>query len=134
MFIGETQIRVRYAETDQMGYVYYGNYPQYYEVGRVEAMRQLGMPYKKLEENGIMLPVSNLTVKYLKPAYYDDLLTIKTSIKKIPEVRIEFDYEIFNEKEILLNKGSTTLVFVDLKSGRPTMAPTEMIDAIKEFF
>ncbi|MFT4662382.1 MAG: acyl-CoA thioester hydrolase [Patiriisocius sp.] len=134
MFLAETQIRVRYAETDQMGYVYYGNYPQYYEVGRVEAMRQLGMPYKKLEENGIMLPVSHLNVKYIRPAHYDDLLTIKTTIKKIPEVRIEFEYEIYNEKDVLLNIGTTTLVFVDLNSGRPTKAPQEMIDSIKKFF
>jgi len=132
MFLSETKLRVRYAETDQMGYVYYGNYPQYYEVGRVETMRALGMSYKRLEDNGIMLPVANLSIKYIKPAHYDDLLTIKTTIKTIPKVRIEFDYEIFNEKDQLLNMGSTTLVFVDIKTGKPTMAPDELVASLKK--
>jgi len=134
MFVSETQLRVRYAETDQMGYVYYGNYPQYYEVGRVEAMRVLGMPYKKLEDQGVMLPVSHLTVKYIRPAHYDDLLTIKTTIKELPGVRIVFDYEIFNEKKELLNIGSTTLVFVDMNTNKPVKAPDEMLNGMKQWF
>jgi len=134
MFVSETQLRVRYAETDQMSYVYYGNYPQYYEVGRVEAMRECGMSYKEMEANGVALPVSHLSVKYIRPALYDDLLTIKTTIKELPGVRIIFDYEIFNEKKELLNIGSTTLVFVDKKTGRPTKAPQTMIDGMKKWF
>src|SRR4051812_22978661 len=119
MYVSETTVRVRYAETDRMGYVYYGNYAQYYEVGRVEALRQLGMSYRALEDSGIMLPVLDYSVKFFKPAFYDDLLTIKTSITEIPQVRIKFLYEIFNEKGDKLNEGETTLVFIDVKSGKP---------------
>jgi acyl-CoA thioester hydrolase len=89
-FSKETQIRVRYGETDQMGYCYYGNYAQYFEVGRVEALRTVGLSYKELEEQGIMLPVSEFNVKYLSPAFYDDLLTIKTTITKIKGARLVF--------------------------------------------
>ena len=97
MYISETTVRVRYAETDRMGYVYYGNYPQYYEVGRVEALRQIGTSYKEMEDNGVMLPVYTCNIKYHKSALYDDLLVIKTSIKVLPAVRISFDYEIYNQ-------------------------------------
>ncbi len=133
MFVHETTVRVRYAETDQMGYVYYGNYPQYYEVGRVETMRALGMSYKRLESEGVMLPVSNLTIKYIKPAYYDDLLTIRTTISTIPNIKIDFSYEIFNEKGILLNIGTTTLVFVDIKTGKISKAPSAMIEELSKY-
>ena len=91
-FINTTEIRVRYGETDQMGYCYYGNYAQYFEVGRVEALRSLGMSYKALEEQGVMLPVSEFSVKYLSPAFYDDLLTVKTEITAIKGARIYFTY------------------------------------------
>lgn len=127
-----TQLRVRYSETDQMGYVYYGNYAQFFEVGRVEAMRGLGMSYRDLEEQGIMLPVLDYKTKYIKPAKYDDLLTIKTIIRELPEVRIRFEYEVYNEKEELLNKGETTLVFIDMKTNRPRRAPQPMIEALSK--
>lgn len=94
----ETMLRVRYAETDQMGFVYYGNYAQYYEVGRVEAMRSLGFSYKEMEENGILMPVINLNINYKKPALYDDEIRIVTTVSKLPSVRITFDYECFNQK------------------------------------
>ena len=90
MFISTTQIRVRYAETDKMGYVYYGNYAQYFEVGRVEGLRDLGLSYKKMEDEGILLPVVEFQIKYLKPAYYDDLLTIKTTITLVKGALIFF--------------------------------------------
>jgi acyl-CoA thioester hydrolase len=134
MYISETTIRVRYAETDKMGYVYYGNYNQYYEVGRVEALRQLDYSYKKMEEDGIMLPVYTCNIKYLKPAFYDDLLIIKTSIKEMPRVKMIFEYEIFNQKNELLNIGSTTLVFVDIKTNKPCMAPLFLLEKIKIYF
>ena len=123
MYISETQIRVRYAETDQMGYVYYGNYPAYYEVARTEALRQLGTSYHILEEKGVMMPVIDLSIKYLKPAKYDDLLTIKTVVKEIPKMRMHFFYEVYNSNNILLNKGETTLVFISMKKNRPIACP-----------
>ena len=123
MKIHQIQTRVRYAETDQMGVVYHGNYAQYFEMGRVEWLRNLGVSYKWMEENGIMLPVVSLTMNYKKPARYDELLTIKTIFKSLSSVKIEFEYELYNEKDELLTTGSSVLVFVDMKSGRPVNAP-----------
>jgi acyl-CoA thioester hydrolase len=134
MYISETTVRVRYAETDKMGYVYYGNYTQYYEVGRVEALRALGTSYKEMEENGVMLPVYTCNLKYLKPALYDDLLVIKTTIKELPTLKISFDYEIFNQNNELLNIGSTTLVFINISSNKPCRAPESFMEKIKHFF
>lgn len=124
----ETQIRVRYGETDQMAYVYYGNYAQYFEVARVEWLRSFGISYKKLEEQGIMLPVLKLEVNYHKPGKYDDLLTIKTTVKKKPSVRIEFHFEIYNEQKELLTTGFTSLVFIDMKRNRPTKGPESILN------
>tara|TARA_B100000508_G_scaffold118450_1_gene98531 strand:- start:45786 stop:46205 length:420 start_codon:yes stop_codon:yes gene_type:complete len=122
-----TSLRVRYGETDQMGYCYYGNYAQYFEVGRVEALRKMGMSYRELEENGIMLPVSKYSVEYLFPAKYDDLLTITTYITKLDGVRLTFDYEIHNEDQRLVSKASTTLVFVNKETMRPSSPPESFI-------
>ncbi|KGO92853.1 acyl-CoA thioesterase [Flavobacterium subsaxonicum] len=124
----EFKVRVRYAETDQMGVVYHGNYAQYFEMGRVEWLRNLGLSYKFMEENGIMLPVVSLTLNYKKPARYDDLLTVRTILKKQESVKIEFDYEIYNEGGELLTIGNSVLVFVDMKTGRPVAPP----DYVKE--
>ncbi len=134
MYTSETKIRVRYAETDRMGYVYYGNYATYYEVGRVEALRQLGLSYKEMEDSGIMLPVLEYSIKYFKPAFYDEELTIKTIIPEMPQARIKFFYECYNSNNILLNKGETTLVFVNTSSGRPCSAPVSFLEKIKPFF
>ncbi len=117
-----------------MGYVYYGNYAQYYEVGRVEALRKLGFSYKDMEEKGIMLPVLELTINYKKPAFYDDEITIVTTIKEMPSVRITFDYECYNSNKELLNTGKVTLVFIDKKSNKPCQPPTWFRDAIAKFF
>jgi acyl-CoA thioester hydrolase len=117
-------VRVRYAETDQMGVVYHGNYAQYFEMGRVEWLRNMGVSYKWMEENGIMLPVVSLTINYKKPARYDDLLTVKTIFKSQTSVKIEFDYEIYNEKQELLTTGYSMLVFVDMKTSKPTIPPS----------
>lgn len=117
-----------------MGYVYYGNYAQYFEVGRVEWLRALGTDYKSLEESGIMLPVTQLTVNYLKPAKYDDLLTVNTILTKKPLVKIDFDFEIFNEKKELLTTGFTRLVFMDMAKNKPVKAPQHLIDEIYSKF
>ncbi|MGO4818488.1 acyl-CoA thioesterase [Flavobacterium sp. W22_SRS_FP1] len=119
----EFNVRVRYSETDQMGVVYHGNYAQYFEMGRVEWLRNMGVSYKWMEENGIMLPVVSLNINYKKPARYDDLLTVKTIFKSQTSVKIEFDYEIYNENKELLTIASSILVFVDMKTSRPTLPP-----------
>ncbi len=123
--------RVRYAETDQMGVVYHGNYAVYFEMGRVEWLRNLGVSYKKMEETGIMLPVVSLTMNYKKPARYDDLLTVTTRFKSQTSVKIEFDYEIHNEKGELLTTGHSVLVFVDMKTGKPTLPPDYITEKLK---
>ena len=126
----EFKVRVRYAETDQMGVVYHGNYAQYFEMGRVEWLRNLGLSYSFMEKNGVMLPVVSLTINYKKPARYDDLLTVRTIFKKQESVRIEFDYEIFNDKGELLTTGNSVLVFVDMKTGRPISPPDYVLEKI----
>lgn len=134
MFIFTTQIRVRYAETDQMGFVYYGNYASYYEVARVEAFRYLGCDYKSLEEDGIIMPVLDMKVKYHQPAQYDDLVTIKLTVAKMPVLKILFQYELYNEKQVLLNTAETTLVFVDAKTKKPMKFPEKVQAFFKPHF
>ena len=134
MFVYTTKIRVRYAETDQMGYVYYGNYAQYYEVGRVEMLRSLGMTYKSVEESGVMMPVADLNCKYIKPARYDEEITIRVILAKMPSLRIHFRYELYNESDILINIGETSLAFIDIKKKRPCPPPKDFINKIKPYF
>ncbi len=128
------ELRVRYAETDQMAYVYYGNYASYFEVGRVETFRRMGFSYKELEEAGVMMPVLEFKTKYLKPAKYDDLLTIKVIVKEKPGVRIKFDYEVYNEQNILLTIAETTLVFVNSQSGKPCFLPEKFQNIVNPYF
>jgi acyl-CoA thioester hydrolase len=132
MFTHESLLRVRYAETDRMGYVYYGNYATYFEVGRVEAMRALGIPYKMLEDRGILLPVSTYEVKFLQPAFYDDALRIVTTIPSLPTVRIRFEYQAFRD-DVLLCKAATDLVFVDAATGKPMRAPEFVLHCFAPF-
>lgn len=127
----QIQIRVRYSETDQMRVVYHGNYAQYFEMGRVEWLRNKGVSYKWMEENGIMLPVVSLTMKYKKPARYDEVLTLKTVLKNQSNVKIEFDYELYNEAGELLTIANSILVFVDMKSGRPMSPPEYILELLK---
>jgi len=135
MFTAETQLRVRYAETDQMNVVYYGNYAQYFEVGRAESIRQLGFTYKDMEALGVMMPVVEMHCRYLRAAQYDDLLTIKTSLKELPtDHRIEFHQEVFNEKGKLLTSGHVILYFVTSTGFQKTTMPTELYDKLKPFF
>jgi acyl-CoA thioester hydrolase len=126
----QTQIRVRYSETDQMRVVYHGNYAQYFEIGRVEWLRNKGVSYKWMEDHGIMLPVVSLTMNYKKSARYDELLTLKTILKNRTTVKIEFDYELYNESEELLTTGNSILVFVDMKTGKPVSPPQYLTDIL----
>ena len=125
-------LRTRYAETDQMGVVYYGNYPQYLELGRVEWLRSIGFTYKAMEEEGVMMPVVSLQIQYKKPALYDELITIRTKLKELPSTKIEFDYEILNERGELLSTANTILVFVDAKTFRPVHCPEKVLKLIEE--
>jgi acyl-CoA thioester hydrolase len=134
MYQHTTEIRVRYAETDQMGFVYYGNYATYYEVARVEALRALGISYKILEQNGIIMPVIENWSKYIRPARYDDLLHIKLLVKEMPDKRITFEYEVYNEEKKLINLGSTILVFLEKESGKPIKIPDIVLDVLKPYF
>ena len=134
MYQYTTEIRVRYAETDQMGFVYYGNYAAYYEVARVEALRNLSISYKMLEENGVIMPVLENRSKYIRPAKYDDLLSVRLILKKMPDSRITFEYKVFNEEKKLINLGSTILVFLEKESGKPIMAPDVILDVLKPYF
>ena len=127
----QTQIRVRYSETDQMRVAYHGNYAQYFETGRVEWLRNKGISYKWMEDNGIMLPVVSLTMNYKKPARYDELLTLKTILKNRTSVKIEFDYELYNESDELLTTGNSILVFVDVRTGKPMSPPQYIIDILE---
>ena len=135
MYEFNTQVRVRYAEADPMNVVYYGNYAQYFEVGRVESLRNLGISYKGIEDMGIMLPVVELNIKYLRPAKYDDLLTIKSQIKELPtEHKIVFDQEIYNEEGKLLTIGKVKLYFMDSKLGKRASMPALMLKKLSTYF
>lgn len=125
-------LRVRYADTDPMKYVYYGNYAEYLEVARVELFRSLGMSYDEIENQGIWLPVSEFSIKYLKPALYDEMLTIHTFIKNIPGARIEFDYEIYNDSNLKITEAKTTLFFLDAKTGKIIKCPDFLMEMIKK--
>lgn len=130
MITKQHKIRVRYGETDPMKYVYYGNYAQYLEVARVELFRAIGISYNEIENRGIWLPVSEYKIKYIKPAKYDDLLTIETKITKLPTAKIEFEYTIFNEKKEKLTEASTTLFFLDAKTQKIIRCPEFLLELI----
>ena len=135
MYESITQVRVRYAETDQMNVVYYGNYAQYFEVGRVESIRQLGYTYKDMEASGVIMPVVDLHVRYLRPATYDDLLTIKTQVRELPtNHQIEFYQEVFNEQGKMLTSGKVTLYFLELTTRRKTNMPEVLREKLAPYF
>ena len=134
MFEHSTKLRVRYGETDQMGYMYYGNYAQFYEVGRVEMLRSLGLTYSGMEESGIKMPVLEMSCRYLRPALYDEEITVKVMMRKMPGVKIHFSYELFNEREELINTGETLLVFVNMKTNRPCLPPQVFLERLRPFF
>jgi acyl-CoA thioester hydrolase len=134
MFEHSTKVRVRYGETDQMGYMYYGNYAEFFEVGRVEMLRSLGLTYSGMEASGIMMPVLEMKSKYLKPALYDEEITINVIMDKMPGVKIHFRYELFNQKAELIHQAETLLVFVNMKTNRPCLPSPEFLDKLKPFF
>ncbi|WP_179354653.1 acyl-CoA thioesterase [Winogradskyella vidalii] len=133
MKINETIIRVRYGETDQMGVVYHANYAVYFEVGRTEWLREFGLSYSQMEIDGIMLPVVSLSINYKNSARYDDVLKVKTTLKKMPTASIEFEYELYNESDVLLATGSTILAFIDVKRNRPTRCPKYLLDQLQNY-
>lgn len=135
MFESTTQVRVRYAETDQMNVVYHGNYAQYFEVARAEAIRKLGFTYKDMEQLGTYMPVTELHCKYLRPAHYDDLLSIKVMLKTLPpDHRIVFDHEVYNEAGMLLTVGKAVLYFIDAKTRTKTTMPAELHQKLSVYF
>ncbi|MBK8227885.1 MAG: acyl-CoA thioesterase [Flavobacteriales bacterium] len=134
MYTHETRVRVRYAETDQMGQMYYGRYAELFEVGRVEALRSIGFPYRRIEENGLLLPVRDLSIRYHRPVRYDDEVTVRTSITSMPAARIHFRYELRHAGDALLTEGETTLVFVDRSTKRPCAAPLDLVAALRPYF
>ena len=129
-----SKIRVRYGETDQMGYMYYGNYAEFYEVGRVEMLRSLGMTYSAMEASGIMMPVLELKCKYLKPALYDEEISVKVIMDKMPGIKIHFRYELYNPANELINTGETLLAFINMNTNRPCFPAEEFINKLKPFF
>ncbi|HET9057027.1 MAG TPA: thioesterase family protein [Chitinophagaceae bacterium] len=135
MFEAITHIRVRYAETDQMDVVYHGNYTQYFEVGRAEAIRELGFTYKDMEKMGVIMPIVEWHAKFLRPAHYDDLLTVKTILKELPtDHRIEFHQEVYNEKEKLLTTGRVVLYFMNAQTKEKTVMPEVLRLKLSRFF
>lgn len=135
MFTTETQIRIHYALTDQMGVVYYGNYAQFYEIGRTEAIRNLGFTYKEVEAMGIFLAVTDMHIRFLRPAKYDNLITVKTTLREIPlHHKILFHGEICNQENELLNTGDVTLYFLDSKTMKRTEMPAALKEKLVKFF
>ena len=135
MYTATTTHRVRYGETDQMGYLYYGNYALLYEIGRVEMLRDLGLSYARMEgEQGVMLPVMSLNQRFVRPARYDELLTISTTLRRLPNRTITFHVEIFNPRGKLVNGGSVKLCFVDKASGKAVTAPADLLAQLQPYF
>ena len=135
MHVSTHKIRVRYADTDRMGYCYYGNYPTFFEIGRVEALRQLGIRYKDLEDGGVILPVADMDIQYKKPVTYDEEITVETSITEWPSgSRLKFSFKIHNEADELTTTGHCTLVFVNRETSRPCQAPDFMLEVLKPYF
>ena len=134
MLTYEVKIRVRYKETDAMGVVHHSNYVNYYEVARTEMLRELGTTYKDLEASGVMLPIHEVKMNYYTPAYYDDLLTVKLTMKQMPGVRMSFDHEIFNEQGVLINTGQVVLVFMNAETRKACRAPKKVMDIFAKYF
>ncbi|MDE3143003.1 MAG: acyl-CoA thioesterase [Bacteroidota bacterium] len=135
MFESTTTVRVRYAETDQMDVVYHGNYAQFFEVGRAESIRSLGFTYKDMEKMGVIMPIVELHSKFLRPANYDDLLTVKTILKELPnDHRIEFHQEVYNESGKLLTVGRVVLYFINAKTKEKTLMPSQLFNSLQPYF
>lgn len=133
MFTFDYPYRVRYADVDQMGYMYYGHYARLYEIGRVEALRNLGLSYKSMEDRGVMMPVYENSSRFMQPAKYDEVLTIRVMVEKLPNTRFHFNYDIINEAGKKIHSGKTTLVFVTMETNRLTVCPKVIIDVLQPF-
>jgi len=134
MYTHQLSLRVRYGDTDRMGYVYYGNYAYYYEQARAEAIRDAGISYKEIEDSGTMMPITRMNTKYIQPAYYDELLTIKTTIPSMPGRIIAFHYQVFNQNGALINEGETHLIFIDINTKKVKTAPEILVEKLKPYF
>jgi acyl-CoA thioester hydrolase len=135
MFVYESKVKVRYVETDQMGVVHHSNYAQYYELARTECFEACsGMSYQSMENEGVMLPILEFQSKFLKPALYNQILTIKSIVKNLPTVRLVVDYEVYNEANVLINTGQTTLVFVNKVTRRPCQPPENFMKQVRQYF
>ncbi|WP_152287591.1 acyl-CoA thioesterase [Flavicella marina] len=134
MIENKTPLKIRYSETDQMGYAHHGNYAQYFEIGRLELLHDLGISYKKMEEEGIILPVYSINTRFIKPAKFDDSLTLKTILRELPTARITFEYEIYNADNEKITTGDTTLVFVDTQKNRPIKIPDTLLTKMISHF
>jgi len=134
MYSSETKFRVRYCETDKMGYVYHGNYVQYFEIGRTEMLRELGLTYAKLEDSGVILPVRYLNINFIRPGFYDQELKLKTYLRKLPSVKIKFDYELYNPDNELMSTGDVTLAFLDNVTRRPIKPPEVLMEKFRKYF
>jgi len=128
MVTSESKIRVRYSETDKMGYLHHASYLNYFEIGRTDLLRHAGLTYREMEDDGILLPVISVNISYKKPAYYDQVLTVKTILKEIPEIRVFFEYEIYNENSELICTGNSTLAFIDAATRKPGRAPEYFLE------
>lgn len=134
MLVNETTFRVKYSDTDQMGFMHHSNYVKYYETARWEAMRDLGLRYKEMEEKGIYMPVISMSFDFIKPAFYDDLLTVKTIIRELPIARIKFEYELFNQSGELINKAEIALAFIMKDTLKPCLPPEYFTNTIQNSF
>jgi acyl-CoA thioester hydrolase len=132
MFTSQTTYRIRYADTDQMGVVYYGNYARFYEIGRSEMIRDLGYAYKELEDSGVVMPVVTVNANYKRPLFYDELITIETALKKMPEARMVFYHTIYNQDNEVVHTAEVTLVFLSKETNRPVRVPQYMISALEK--
>ena len=133
MIISENEIRIRYDEVDKMGYVYHGNYAKFFHISRTELLRKIGISDKELESHNILLPVIEMNIKYIKPVFYDDIITIKTSLQNVPSSRMRFTHEVLNASNEVINKAESTVVFVDMHTRKPMKVPEFIVDKIKSY-
>jgi acyl-CoA thioester hydrolase len=133
MIVSKSKIRIRYDEVDKMGYVYHGNYAKYYHISRTDLLRKIGISEIELEKYNVLLPVTEMNIKYLKPVFYDDIITIQTSLQKIPTSRLVFYHEVSSNSGEIINRANSTVAFVDINTRKPMKAPQIIIDKIKSY-
>jgi len=133
MIVSKSKIRIRYDEVDKMGYVYHGNYAKYYHISRTELLRKIEISDRELETHDILLPVIELNIKYLKPVFYDDIITIQTTLQKIPASRLVFHHEVYSDTNEIINRATSTVAFVDINTRKPMKAPQFIVNKIKSY-